>query len=246
VSRAVAIFGATSGMAEAVARRYAAEGAALFLVARQPAKLELLAGNLRDLGAAAVHPVVADLDDLDRHAEWVAQAQAALGRLDVVLLAHGTLGDQRACERDFALAARELHTNFLSHASLCTHLGNLLEGQGGGTLGVITSVAGERGRQSNYVYGSAKGALTLFTQGLRNRLHAHGVRVVTLIPGFVDTPMTAGLKKGPLFVSAATAGAAIHRALEKPRDVVYVPWFWRHLMRVIRLIPESLFKKLKL
>ena len=246
MSTSIVIFGATSGMAEAVARLYAAEKAAFFLVARNPEKLELIAKNLRDLGATSVATAVADLTDDTRHASLVAQALTTLGRIDAALLAHGTLGDQKACEQDYGRAEQELRANFLSHVSLCTHLANTMEKQGGGTLAVITSVAGERGRQSNYVYGAAKGGLTLFTQGLRNRLHPLGIRVVTLIPGFVDTPMTAGLKKGPLFASAATAGAIIHRAMKKGSDVVFVPGFWRVIMAMIRAIPEGVFKKLKL
>ena len=111
---------------------------------------------------------------------------------------------------------------------------------------MITSVAGDRGRQSNYIYGAAKGGLDRFLQGLRNRLHRAGVAVVTLKPGFVDTPMTAGMDQGPLFVSARRAGRAVHRAIERRRDVAYIPWFWRPIMAIIRALPEPVFKRLRL
>jgi short-subunit dehydrogenase len=111
---------------------------------------------------------------------------------------------------------------------------------------VITSVAGDRGRQSNYVYGAAKGGLDRFLQGLRNRLHPAGVAVVTLKPGFVDTPMTAGVAKSPLFASSRRVGRAIHRAIEARRNVVYIPWFWRPIMFLITSMPEAVFKRLRL
>ena len=177
----------------------------------------------------------------------LAKAGAALGGdLDVVLIAYGTLSNQVACEADAALTLRELNTNFLSVASLLTELANRLKHQGHGTLAVISSVAGDRGRPSNYVYGSAKGALSLFLQGLRGRLFHVGVHVLTIKPGFVDTPMTADVKKNPLFASPQRVGADIVRACDQGRNVLYTPFFWRFVMTVIRLIPEPLFKRLKL
>ena len=111
---------------------------------------------------------------------------------------------------------------------------------------VISSVAGDRGRQSNYVYGSAKAAVTTFLQGLRNRLHPAGVQVLTVKPGFVDTPMTSAFPKGPLWASPEQIARGIHRAIQKRKDVVYLPGFWRLIMRVIREIPEAVFKRLSL
>src|SRR5690606_18496324 len=133
------------------------------------------------------------------HAALVQEADAALGGIDLALLAHGVLGDQRVCETDFEAAKALLHTNFVSPASLLTHLANLLEPRGTGVLIVISSVAGDRGRQSNYVYGASKGGLSVWLQGLRNRLAPHGVRVLTVKPGFVDSPMTSHLPKNRLF-----------------------------------------------
>jgi len=129
---------------------------------------------------------------------------------------------------------------------LLTLLANRFEAQRHGTLAVIGSVAGDRGRQSNYVYGTAKGALAIFLQGLRNRLHPAGVRVLTVKPGFVDTPMTASFKKGPLWAAPEAVAAAIVAAVERGRDVIYTPWFWWGIMTLIKLVPERVFKKLKL
>lgn len=242
----VVIFGATSAIARATARLLAARGDRLFLVARDATKLEATAQDLRVRGAAAVDVAVADLDDFARHEVLLNEAQRALGKLDVVLIAHGTLPDQGALERSFEATERELHTNFLSVVSLLTPLANRLEAQGEGTIAVISSVAGDRGRASNYVYGTAKGAVSLFLQGLRNRLHKSGVRVITIKPGFVDTPMTAEVKKNALFASPEAVAKGIVSALDRGRDVVYLPAFWNLIMLIIRAIPEPLFKRLKL
>lgn len=241
--RRVLIVGATSAIAEATERRLAAAGARLFLVARNADKLSAIADDLRLRGAAQVETYAMDATDYDRHATAVEAAEKALGGLDTALIAHGSLPDQKACEAAFDLTRREIETNALSVISLLTHLANRFEQQRHGTIAVISSVAGDRGRQSNYVYGTAKGAVTLFLQGLRNRLHRAGVQVITIKPGFVDTPMTAAFAKGALWASPDVVAKAIVSAIEKGKDVVYTPWFWRPIMGLIRLIPEFLFKR---
>jgi decaprenylphospho-beta-D-erythro-pentofuranosid-2-ulose 2-reductase len=245
----IVIFGATSAIAQAAARIWARRGHRLFLVGRNPSKLEALAADLevRAGGPGRIDVAQADLDDLARHAELIAGAEQAMGGMDIALIAHGTLPDQQRCASDVALALRESHTNAVSVMSLCTLLAERFEGQGRGQLAVITSVAGDRGRQSNYVYGAAKGMVSLFLQGLRNRLHARGINVVTIKPGFVDTPMTEGVPKGgPLWATPAAVGRGIVAAIDRRRDVVYLPWFWRPIMGVIRAIPETIFKRLHL
>ncbi|MGA0333953.1 MAG: SDR family oxidoreductase [Kiritimatiellia bacterium] len=238
------IIGATSAMAEHCARKLAAEGDRLLLAARSPERLEILAEDLCVRGASEVIILPAfDALDPDSFPELI----RAAGEFERVLIAHGHLPEQSACEQDFSLAATELQINLISVIALCTLIVPVLEQRGGGTLAVISSVAGLRGRQSNFIYGTAKGGLNLYLQGLRNRLFAKGIRVITILPGFVDTPMTADLDKGPLFVSAEKAGACIHHALTQGKgDVVYVPFFWRYILWVIRAIPETLFKRLKL
>ncbi|WP_257292906.1 SDR family oxidoreductase [Endozoicomonas sp. ONNA1] len=245
----VIIFGATSAIAEQTARQLVAQGASLFCVGRNQQKLD---GVLEDLRVRAgqnqcIDGVAADLTDNGKHEELVNAAEAFLGSIDGVLIAHGTLPDQQACQDDAAVALREIETNALSVISLLTFLANRLEQQRRGVIGVISSVAGDRGRQSNYVYGAAKGMVSLFLQGLRNRLAKSGVDVVTVKPGFVDTPMTASFEKsGPLWARPEQIASGIIKAMEKGRGVVYLPWFWAGIMLVIKLIPETIFKRLSL
>jgi decaprenylphospho-beta-D-erythro-pentofuranosid-2-ulose 2-reductase len=242
----ILIIGATSAIAEAAARRFAGRGDSLYLLARNGERLEALLADLKIRGAAATAGACFDANDHERHAAVIEQAAAALGGLDAVLIAHGTLPDQQACQADAALALREIGTNALSVIGLLTHIANRFEAQRGGVIAVIGSVAGDRGRQSNYVYGSAKGMLAIFLQGLRNRLHKAGVQVLTIKPGFVDTPMTAAFPKGPLWATPEQVAHAIVKAMDARRDVLYTPFFWWGIMTIIRAIPESIFKKLSL
>lgn len=240
----VLVIGATSALATEIARRYAERGATLVLAARNPSRLEAVANDLRVRGAADVETLVLDL--LDRAAHAAVVKRGFEGGLDVALIAHGDLPDQGRCQVNPQEAARTLELNLVSTVELLTLLAAAFEAQRSGTIAVISSVAGDRGRQSNYVYGAAKAGLTAFLQGLRQRLHSAGVRVVTLKPGFVDTPMTAHLPRNPLASSARRAGGAIYRAIEARRDVAYIPWFWRPVMALIRAMPETLFKRLRL
>lgn len=240
----VLIIGASSAIATEVARAYAEHGSHLLLVGRRRERLAALADDLRVRGAAGVETAVLDVLNHGGHAEIVRQAFAST--LDVALIAYGALPDQKQCEREAEEAVRALDVNLTSSVALLTRLANGFEEQRHGTIAVIASVAGDRGRQSNYVYGAAKGGLEVFLQGLRNRLHRAGVSVVTLKPGLVDTPMTKHLPKSPLFSTARRAGRAIHCAIEARRDVAYIPWFWRPIMTVITFLPEPVFKRLRL
>jgi short-subunit dehydrogenase len=242
----VLVVGATSAIAAETARVYAARGARLFLTGRNADRLQAVAADLRVRGASAVETAVLDVTDRGRGEEVMDSAWLAFGGLDVALLAHGVLPDQARCQASPAEALAALDVNFSSTVALLTPLANRFEAARAGCIAVIASVAGDRGRQSNYVYGAAKGGVERFLQGLRNRLSPKGVAVVTLKPGFVDTPMTAGIAQGPLFVSARRAGRAIHRAIERRRDVAYIPWFWRPIMAVVRALPEPVFKRLRL
>ena len=244
-TRTVLIVGATSAIAQAVARRYAARGAALLLAARNSDRLDAVAGDIRARGARRVETHLFDADDLHAQAALVEAAHAAFPRLDVALIAYGTLPDQASVEHDADAVAQYFHTNATSVIALMTRLGETFEAQGHGTLAVISSVAGDRGRSSNYVYGAAKGAVSLFAQGMRARLARNNVRVVTIKPGFVDTPMTAHVPRNALFASPARVGARIHRALERGADVVYAPGFWRPVMAGVRAVPEAVGKRLK-
>lgn len=243
----IVIVGATSAIAHAAARLWAERGSALFLVGRNAERLEANAADLRVRGAASVVVHAMDATDDAAHAPMLAAAQQALGGIDVALIAHGTLPEQRDTEADIARLRAELETNGVSVCLLSQLFANHFVAQGSGSLAVIGSVAGDRGRQSNYAYGAAKGLVARFTEGLRNRVAKAGVQVLLVKPGFVDTPMTAEFeKKGPLWAQPEAIAGGILRAIEAKRDVVYLPWFWRWIMLIIRHIPERIFKRLSL
>jgi decaprenylphospho-beta-D-erythro-pentofuranosid-2-ulose 2-reductase len=242
----VLIIGAASAIAEATARVLAARGDALFLVGRSAPRLLAIAADLKVRGAALTETFVLDARAVDRFPALLQAATERLGGLDAALIAHGTLSDQSACQRSVELLRDEFEVNALSVMALCTHLAERFEAQGRGIIAVISSVAGERGRQSNYVYGSAKAAVTAFTSGLRQRLYPKGVTVTTIKPGFVSTPMTAAFKKGALWASPTRVAADIVRAMDRRAPVIYTPWFWRPIMLIIRAVPESVFRRLRL
>jgi decaprenylphospho-beta-D-erythro-pentofuranosid-2-ulose 2-reductase len=236
----ILIFGATSAIAEEVARLYAARGARLYLVGRNAEKLGRIAGAL---GSAVVAARAADLDDTSSAQRLVDEAAAVLGGVDVAVIAHGLLGDQAATERDYGEAERVLRTNFLSVVALLVPLANYLEAAGHGQIAVMSSVAGDRGRPRNYTYGTAKGALNVYLQGLRTRLWSRGVGVHTLKLGPVDTPMTADHRKTALFVRAPAAAADIVTAIDRGRAEAYVPWFWRPIMATVQRLPERVVQR---
>jgi short-subunit dehydrogenase len=240
------VIGATSAIAEATARRFALEGAALFLLGRRIERLKQMADDLQLRGAARVGWQRLDVNETERHEPVMAEALMSLGGIDIAIIAHGTLPDQAACQTSAALAIAEFHTNAVATIALLTRLAMIFEEQRHGRIAVITSVAGDRGRESNYLYGAAKAAVDTFLEGLRQRLHKSGVGVTTIRPGFVDTPMTAAYKKGLLWAQPETVARHIHRALLRGRDIIYVPPFWRGIMLVIRLLPQPLFKRLRL
>jgi short-subunit dehydrogenase len=242
MSPRVLIFGATSTIAAEVARLYAARGAQLVLVARNAEKLARLAG---ELPADRVTVAVADFANLSSNELVVRAAIDALGGVvDVALIAHGDLGDQLETERSFEAAQATIVANFTSVVSLLIPLANHLEGARAGTLGVITSVAGERGRPRNYTYGAAKGALNVYLQGLRSRLYPAGVAVTTLKLGPVDTPMTRTHRKTLVFAKPADVARGIVAALDARAPEAYVPGFWAAIMPIVRGTPERLFQKL--
>jgi decaprenylphospho-beta-D-erythro-pentofuranosid-2-ulose 2-reductase len=242
----ILIVGATSAIAEATARLFAARGDALMLAGRSGPRLQAIAEDLVVRGAKHADTFIFDARAYERIPALLQAATERLGGLDAALIAHGTLSDQIACQRSVERLREEFDVNALSVMALCTDLASQLESQGRGVIAVISSVAGDRGRRSNYVYGSAKAAVTAFTSGLRQRLYSKGVRVVTIKPGFVDTPMTAAFKKGALWATPASVAAAIVRAMDGGKSVIYTPWFWRPIMWIIRSVPESLFRRLRL
>lgn len=242
--RKTLIVGATSAIAQATAKRLAQAGDALFLVARNEQKLSAVRDDLLLRGAASVGSAVLDVRSTGEHRSVIEAAHDGLGGMDLAIIAHGSLPSQQECQASYEATLGAFEVNALSVMSLLIHLSAVLEGEGGGTLVVISSVAGDRGRRSNYVYGSAKGAVSLFAQGLRSQLSGSNVRVITIKPGLVDTPMTEGLTKGLLWSEPDRIARGIVGALGGSRDVVYLPWYWRWVMLVVRLIPERIFKRL--
>lgn len=242
----ILIVGATSAIATACARRWAEQSASFFLVGRTTEKLAQVADDLVVRGAT-VQTHMLDLNHYDQHAAMLDACYATMGQVDIALIAHGTLPDQKACEKNAQLAVQEFTSNGLSVIALLTDLANRMEAQKSGCIAVISSVAGDRGRPSNYLYGAAKGAVTEFCSGLRGRLFKAGVQLLTIKPGFVDTPMTQGLQLPKLLLATPDKVAQdIVRAMEKRRDTLYTPWFWRWIMLIIIHIPGTVFKRLSL
>jgi short-subunit dehydrogenase len=250
-SEKIVVLGATSKIAQEIARLAAAEHKELLLVARHPERLAVVAGDLAARGASRVESISADLAVIDSHPALVNQILAKMPDFDTLLLAYGSLGDQSRAEDSVEVTLAELNTNFTSAVSLLTRLSAVLAArhvteQPRGCIAVITSVAGDRARRSNYIYGTAKGALALFAQGLRAKLYSAGVRVLTIKPGPVATPMTAHMPGSAKFADPVLVARAIYREIEHgSRDVLYVPGHWQWIMTVIRLIPESIGKRLK-
>ncbi|MFO7680932.1 MAG: SDR family NAD(P)-dependent oxidoreductase [Chloroflexota bacterium] len=238
----VLIIGATSAVAQGVAQRYAQQGAAIFCLARSAQKMEKVGEMLGDSLAGAY---CYDFNETERAETAVIQAANTLGGIDIALVAHGDLPDQLASEQDFAVARAAFETNLLSVISLLILLTALMERQGFGKIGVITSVAGERGRPRNYTYGAAKGGLNLYLQGLRSRLWGSGVEIYTFKMGPVDTPMTVDHPKNFSFSTVAEVSETIVKAFGKKRYERYVPGYWAPVMLFVRNAPEWLFQRLK-
>lgn len=245
----VVIFGVTSAIAEKVARYLVERGDSVYCVGRDQNKLEVIIGDLRIRSHkdAYVGGEIVDLLSFSNHEALFESARKALGGIDAILVAHGSLPDQSLCQASFEHAKKEIETNAISVLSLLTHAANYFESLDKGTIAVISSVAGDRGRGSNYIYGASKGMVTIFLQGMRNRLYKKGVRVVTIKPGFVDTPMTADFSKnGPLWSHPDYIARGIVKAMDGGRDVVYLPPYWAFIMFFIKCIPEFVFKRMSL
>lgn len=242
----ILIIGATSAIAQAIARRLTERGGKFILWGRSEEKLALVAQDLRVRGSGDVRTKAFDFNSLELHQPAFEELLSSDSDIDLALICHGTLGDQKSGEADFSKALDELNTNCINTLSFLTLLANYFERRRSGCIVLLSSVAGDRGRASNYIYGTAKSAVSTFAQGLRVRLRRNGVHVVTVKPGFVDTPMTAHVSKNFLFASPEQVAKDVVRAVDRRKYVVYTPWFWRYIMLIIRLIPETIFRRLKL
>ena len=244
--KTIIIIGATSAIAEEVAKLYAIEKANLYLIARDTEKLDIIKQDLTVRGANTVHTARFDANQFNSHHSLVEQAFATLGKIDVLLIAHGSLPNQELCQTDPIKAIDEINTNGVSVVSLLTHAATKMEQQQSGNITVITSVAGDRGRQSNYLYGAAKGMVSTFLQGLAQRLSKSGVHVLDIKPGFVDTPMTAEFDKGVLWAKPAKVAKIIKKRIDQQSSFSYTPAFWFVIMTIIKFIPTSIFARITL
>lgn len=249
IGKRVIVLGALSAIGEATARLYAAEGARLVLAGRSSERLQQVANDLTVRGAAEVRVWPIDLVACsDAAGELGRMADALAEPIDAVLLFFGVLGDQALAEREPDEASRIIDTNFTAAASWCLAAAALLERQNAGVLVAVSSVAGDRGRQSNYVYGASKAGLSVLVEGIAHRLAKTKARAVVVKPGFVDTPMTARMKRGgPLWAKPEAIARSIKSAVEQPaRPVIYTPWYWRFIMLAVRNVPAFIFHKTKL
>jgi short-subunit dehydrogenase len=241
----VVVLGATSGIALEVQRRLARRGCDLALVARSPQRLAVVQSDLLARGARQVLICAADFTNIQSHAGILDFVRRSFPDYDTVLLAYGTMHEQGESESSVDTLLDELIVNYVSAAAILTLFAADLEHRHTGCIAAITSVAGDRGRRSNYVYGSAKGALSLLLQGLRSRLHPAGVKVITIKPGPVQTAMTDHLPNAARFAEPELVAADIVRALERGApDVLYTPKIWRYVMTAVEHIPEGIFKRL--
>jgi short-subunit dehydrogenase len=246
--RKVLILGALSAIAEETARILAAKGDALMLVARNAERLGAVAADLAVRGASRVLWVQADLTKVDDPFAFTADARLRLGGLDAVLIFQGVMREEARAAEDIGVLREILAVNFTSAVEFAAAAAAELERSGSArpVLIGIGSVAGDRGRASNRAYGAAKAGFATYLQGLAQRGSASRVRVVVIKPGFTDTPMTAGLKKGgPLWSSPQRVAADIARALERGGPTSYSPWFWRWILMIVRLLPHPVMSRLK-
>ncbi len=244
-SKTVAIFGATSNIAEAVARIYSKEGASLVLVGRDMEKLEIIMSDLLIRGAKEVKLIINDLSIESQSEKLVDDVWNLFESIDIALIAPGTLPTQNVANKDIAYARKHFRFNSETIIILLSLIAKKFITQKFGNISVISSVAGDRGRKDNFLYGAAKSAVSVFTSGLRGMMQEHGVSVMTIKPGFVKTSMTRDVQFPSLLSATADRVANdIVKSINNGRDVVYTPSFWKIIMIVIKIIPESIFKKI--
>ncbi|ABD89733.1 SDR family NAD(P)-dependent oxidoreductase [Rhodopseudomonas palustris] len=247
MTRRIAIFGAASGIAVQVARLYAERGDSLVLIGRSDETLSSIAQDLTVRGAPRVQTILADFASLEQLPDVLASAWNAFDGLDIAVVAYGTLPDQKTTEVNSAALINALLINFASPAVVVNMLAERFQPRGAGTIAVITSVAGERGRQSNYAYGSAKGGLQRFLEGVRHRLKPAGIAVIDIRPGFVSTPMTSHLdQRGLMWARPERVAKDIVASIDHKVEIVYTPTFWRWIMLAVRNLPRPLFHRTKL
>ena len=239
----ILVFGATSAIVKEILKLYANENLSFFLTARDNEKLKSISDELLSMGAEQVE--IDEFDALNPESidKTIDKCLSIFPDIDGVLIAHGILPDQKECETNYEAVKEAFEVNFLSAVKITTIMANYFEKRGRGFIGAISSIAGERGRQKNYIYGSTKGALTTYLSGLRQRMNNKGVKVLTIIPGVIDTPMTSKFPDRFFYTTPQKIAKKIKKAIEKDRDVIYCPNYWKYIMLLIRIIPERIFKQ---
>jgi decaprenylphospho-beta-D-erythro-pentofuranosid-2-ulose 2-reductase len=241
------VLGANSLIAQAAAAKFAEAGHEIIFAGRHIEELSKLAGDFSIRYKASCRAEKFDALDYPSHKKFLEDVLAKTPDLNYVLIAFGYLGTQEKAQSDFNEAHKIIDTNYTGVVSICELIAAEFESQKKGNIAVISSVAGDRGRQSNYMYGSAKAALTAYLSGLRSRMFKSGANVLTIKPGFVNTPMTYGMPlPKPLVASPQKVGGDIYKAMIKGKSVIYTPFYWKWIMRIVKSIPEFIFKKLKI
>jgi short-subunit dehydrogenase len=246
VNNPILILGATSGIARAIAHRFASEKHDLILAGRDSEELNRDSADLSVRYGIQAIPIIFDATNFNSHESFFQSCLALAPELFGIVLAHGYLSPQIQAQSNWSESKRIIQTNYVSAVSILNLAANHLESRKQGFICIISSVAGDRGRQSNYIYCSAKSAVSTFAQGLRHRLSKSNVNVITIKPGFVDTSMTWGLPGVFLSGTPERVAASIVRAIRKNRAVLYTPWFWRWIMLIVRNIPDRIFNKTKM
>ena len=238
----ILILGANSDIAKECANIWKLRNEQLFLVGRNKENLKKIAIDLKIENKFILH---ADLSEINNHEEIFNKAISAMNGLDFVLISYGVLSDQKKCETDVQLALKDININSLSVISFLTIMANFFEKQRSGKIAVITSVAGDRGRSSNYLYGCSKAMISTFLSGLRQRLFKYNIKVIDIKPGLVSTKMTKNFKKNILWSDPKIIGKKIVKIIDQGKEVAYLPSFWFYLMFLIKITPLKIFKRLK-
>lgn len=246
MERFILILGATSAIAHKTADAFAKQGYSLYLAGRDANELPRLASDLQIRHNITVHYGLFDAENFATHPDFFNNVVNKCQMIAGVLWAVGDLGNSELSQLNHEQAIKVININLTGAVSILNCCADYFIKHGNGFIIGITSVAGDRGRQSNYIYGAAKGGLSLYLQGLRNHLFHYGIKVITIKPGFIDTRMTFGMQKLFLVASPDYIGTRIANSINKSQDILYIPWFWRYIMLIIKSIPEFIFKKLKL
>lgn len=240
----ILVLGAYSGIAQATLEFLTKKDVALYLVGRDQTKLKIVKDHLQSFGNSIIYIDDLDFNNLEQHSDLLNRAIQKMGGLDILFVCYGILPSQKDLEKNPSKIVENYQTNAISTIHFVSLVANYFEEKKQGVIAVVSSVAGDRGRKSNYFYGSAKSCVDTFLEGLRHRLYHTNVKVITIKPGMVDTPMIKDIDKKVLVANPERVAKDIIKAFEKQKDVVYTPWFWKYIMFVIRALPRGIFYRL--